>query len=141
MATKSLSCPPIAADNKKRLTVDALDLDSLIEQVSGPDKGAVVTFSGNVRECENGKPIRGIFYEAYKAMAEIELARLIREAEHRWIVTIEVAHKTGFVAVGEASLLVACGGPHRRETFEACSFVVEAIKQHVPIWKVNYEWK
>ena len=67
-------------------------------------------------------------------------SRIVTETEKKWGVLISIQHRLGAVPVGEASLLVACAGVHRRETFEACASIVDEIKIKVPIWKVGYEW-
>ena len=73
-------------------------------------------------------------------MAQKELIHIIERVKERWGVVVALQHKLGTVAVGEASLVVACAGVHRKETFEACQYVVDEIKSQVPIWKVGYEW-
>ena len=121
------------------LSPDPLDLSSLVRLVEAPGHGAVVTFSGVVRGSEAGSPIRAILYEAYPDMARRELDRIVNEVRERWPVAAAVAHRTGRVAVGEPSLIVAVGGAHRREALEACEYAVEQIKARATIWKVEFE--
>ena len=135
---KSPSCPPIAGDKSVLLTADPLVLDRLLLQVAGPDRGGVVTFSGCVREMEGGRVIRAIRYEAYLKMAGIEIEKIVVEAERRWGVRVAVQHRIGEVPVGESGLQVACSDVHRKKAFEACRFVVDAIKSKAPIWKAGF---
>jgi molybdopterin synthase catalytic subunit len=115
-------------------------LDDVVRRVAGSQYGAVVTFSGNIRLTENNAAISAITYEAYAEMAEQEISKIVDRVKTKWAVVVALRHKLGMVAVGEASLVVACAGVHRRETFEACQFVVDQIKANVPIWKVGYAW-
>ncbi|MBI4061074.1 MAG: molybdenum cofactor biosynthesis protein MoaE [Elusimicrobia bacterium] len=140
MATKSRSCRPSAAGEAASLSAKPLNLGVVMRRFKSPRHGAVVAFLGVVRDSERGSPIRSIAYEAYQSMAERELGRIKSEARTRWPVEITVSHRTGKVAAGEPSLIVAARGSHRREAFEACQFVVEQIKARAAIWKVEYEW-
>jgi molybdopterin synthase catalytic subunit len=120
------------------LTGKPLSLNPVVDEVSGPKRGAIVTFSGCVRESEKGKPISGIAYEAYPAMAEREMGRIAREAGKRWKVRVALRHRAGIVRAGEPSVVIACAGVHRREAFEACRFVIDALKSRVPVWKARF---
>lgn len=140
MATKSHSYRPSAADDAVLLTEEPLNLEAAVRRFESPKNGAVATFLGVVRDTERSSPIRSITYEAYQGMAESELGKIVREASNRWSVEVAVQHRTGKVAVGNPSLIVACCAVHRKEAFEACQFVVDQIKARVTIWKVEYEW-
>jgi molybdopterin synthase catalytic subunit len=72
-------------------------------------------------------------------MAEREIARIAEEARSRWSAAVAVQHRVGRVAVGEASLVVACGTRHRRDGFEAIQWIVDRIKELAPIWKTGFE--
>jgi molybdopterin synthase catalytic subunit len=105
-------------------------------QWRGNETGAVVDFWGVVRATENGGEIAGIEYEAHSAMAEHQLARVARHAAEQFgLSSISILHRIGFVAVGEASLLVRVGTGHRAEGFAAAKWVVDELKKCVPIWK------
>jgi molybdopterin synthase catalytic subunit len=98
--------------------------------------GAVVVFWGIVRDREDGQPITALEYTAYREMAEHQFRRLIAEAKRRWPVQrLRVVHRLGVIPVGEASLLVRVEAAHRGEAFAAAQFVVDELKQKVPIWK------
>ena len=103
---------------------------------SGDEAGAIVDFWGVVRRTENGAAIDGIDYEAHRAMAEHQLRAIAQDATQMFdLRLISIQHRIGFVAVGEASLLVRIGGGHRAETFRAAQWTVDELKKRVPIWK------
>ncbi len=120
------------------LTGKPLSLRTVMAEVSGPKRGAIVTFSGCVRDTEKGKPISGIAYGAYPAMAEREMGRIVRETGRKWKVGVAMRHRVGNVRPGEPSVVIACAGVRRREAFEACRFVIAALKERVPIWKAGF---
>lgn len=98
--------------------------------------GAVLDFRGVVRATEDGRKIGGIDYEAHPAMAEHQLTLIAEEAVERFRLTTAVLrHRTGFVAVGEASLLARVAAPHRQAAIEAMEWLVDELKKKVPIWK------
>ena len=102
----------------------------------GNETGAVVDFWGVVRATEDGGEIAGIEYEAHSAMAEHQLARVAHDAAEQFgLSSISIRHRIGFVAVGEASLLVRVGTGHRAEGFAAAKWAVDELKKRVPIWK------
>lgn len=145
METKSPSCPPSAearqeAAGRVLLTTLPVLLPGLMAKVMDPRHGAVVTLLGCVRSSEGGLPIGSITYEAYAEMAKKEIASIVAEAEARFPVRAAVQHRVGPVHAGEPSVAVACAGPHRREAFDACRFVIDEIKARAPIWKVGFEW-
>lgn len=139
MGTKSPSSLRSAEDEAVRLTGTELSLDSLIRKVHSPKYGAIVTFLGCVRNDEEGSLIQSITYEAYSEMAVKEIQKIVSQTESRWTVKAAIDHKTGRVRVGEASVMIACAGAHRKEAFQACEFMIDELKSKVPIWKVKFE--
>ena len=108
----------------------------LPEQTAPAETGGIVDFWGVVRATENGDEIAGIEYEAHAAMAEHQLRKIAEEAANRFtLMQITIHHRTGFVAVGEASLLVRVGSRHRAEAFRASEWIVDELKKRAPIWK------
>jgi molybdopterin synthase catalytic subunit len=107
--------------------------------VAGSDlagAGAVIDFWGVVRPIEDGHEIEGIDYEAHYEMAEHQLKRIAEQAAERFeLKRVIVQHRTGFIAVGEASLFLRVASPHRREGFQASQWIVDELKKKVPIWK------
>lgn len=119
-----------------RLQVEPIRADELIAAVRGDGDGAVALFVGTVREHNRGRRVLHLEYQAYGEMAEGELARIERAAIERFAVSrVAVAHRTGRVEIGEASVVVAVSAPHRAAALEACRFVIDTLKQTVPIWK------
>jgi molybdopterin converting factor subunit 1 len=118
------------------VTPDPLDQQQLYEAVRANEAGAVVLFHGVARNSSEGRRVVALEYEAYPSMAEKKLREVADEVKSRFSITgIAVHHRTGRLAIGETSLLVAVSAPHRHEAFEACHYAVDRIKQVVPIWK------
>ena len=116
-----------------RLTDDAL---VLANETPPPETGALVDFWGVVRASEGGAVISGIRYEAHRAMAERQLQTIADGCLQKFELNLLlVHHRVGFVAVGEASLLVRVGSRHRAEAFRASAWIVDELKKRVPIWK------
>ena len=98
--------------------------------------GAVVTFAGVVRDREGEAAITGIDYESFDDMARRQFELIFAEIEQRWpIESVRLAHRTGIVKVNEPSLWVEVVAAHRAEAFYACQFLIDQMKQRVPIWK------
>ncbi|HEY7505324.1 MAG TPA: molybdenum cofactor biosynthesis protein MoaE [Gemmatimonadales bacterium] len=112
-----------------------LDLERLIAGVEAPDRGAVASFLGRVRDHHAGRRVLRLEYSAYTPMAEAECARIVSEAESRWPVRVALEHRIGALDIGDAAVAIAAAGAHRDEAFDACRFVIEEVKRRVPIWK------
>ena len=107
--------------------------------VSGAATGAVTTFLGLVRDHNQDRRVLHLVYEAYEPLAEKALQRIVTEAQEQWpSVRLAVHHRTGKLAIGEASVAIAAGSPHRADAFAACRYAIERVKQIVPIWKHEY---
>ena len=101
--------------------------------------GALASFVGIVRNHDHGRPVRKLFYDSYASMADSMIGRLAREAGNRWnIHEIRVLHRIGEIRVGEAAVAIAVSSSHREEAFTACRFMIEEIKNRVPIWKKEF---
>ncbi len=121
------------------ITAEPLDIHALLPVVDGPGMGAAVTFLGLVRDHNQGRRVRHLVYEAYQPLAEKALQRILLEAGEQWpSVVLAVHHRTGQLAIGEASVAIAAGSPHRADAFAACRYAIERVKQIVPIWKHEY---
>ena len=100
------------------------------------EDGACVLFMGVVRNHNQGKVVKGLGYEVYQGMAEKTLAVIAAEASHRFGTDrITVLHRIGELRVGEVSTAIAVATPHRGEAFEASRYIIEELKQRLPIWK------
>ena len=118
------------------ITTAALDPRRLIERVRKDESGAVVLFSGVVRNENLGRRVMYLEYDAYTEMAERVMGDIAEEAMRRWPITdVAMQHRTGRLEIGETSLLVAVSAPHRKEAFEACHALVDRFKEVVPVWK------
>jgi len=101
-----------------------------------PGAGAIVNFLGNVRPLENGASIAGLEYEAHREMAEHQLRTVAQEAAKRFdLLAIRLHHRVGYVPRGETSLFLRVGAAHRGAAFAAGQWIVDELKQRVPIWK------
>jgi molybdopterin synthase catalytic subunit len=96
----------------------------------------VVLFEGCARDSHEGRPVALLAYEAFVPMAEAELARLREEAMVRFgLIRCLIHHRLGEVPLLEAAVVVAASSAHRREAFEAAAWIMDRIKERVPIWK------
>ena len=122
-----------------RLTRDPIDHAALTEQVRSPHCGAVVTFLGTVRDLTGDKVTVALDYEAYPGMAEKKLAEIEADVRDRWPVgDVALVHRLGRMEVGEVSVAVAVGCPHRADAFAACRHAIDRLKELVPIWKQEH---
>lgn len=113
-----------------------IDVSAILRRAARDANGATVLFLGNVRDVNDGRGVLGIEYTAYRSMAERELAAIVEEAAALAdSPDIAVAHRLGELAIGECSVAIAVGHPHRDRAFEAARYVIEEIKRRVPIWK------
>ena len=114
----------------------ALDPERLRSEVAAPGNGASLVFVGTVRNVNEGAEVSGLDYSAYSAMAESELASIVAEAAQRWgTEDIVVEHRIGSLEIGEASVVIAVAHPHRDEAYQASRYVIEELKQRLPVWK------
>ena len=110
-----------------------LDIDALLAEVQGPERGGTCAFLGTVR---NDAGVTAIEYSAYADMATAEIERILGEAHEKWPDSrATLQHRLGRIAVGEASIAIAAAAPHRADAFAACRYVIEEVKQRLPVWK------
>jgi molybdopterin synthase catalytic subunit len=120
------------------VTSDPLDLDALIRELvnSAPGDGAVATFTGLVRDHNQGRTVRFLEYEAHEPLAVRALRRIVDEARTTWPdVRLGLHHRIGRLEIGEASIIIVAVSAHRADAFAACRYAIERVKQIVPIWK------
>ncbi len=119
-----------------RLVRGPIDIAELTQAVSDSHLGGTTLFVGSVRRGPDDGPVIAIEYSAYDEMAEAEFDRILAEATLRWpAARVKVRHRLGRIPVGEASIAVIAASPHRADAFAACRYVIEEMKQRVPIWK------
>ena len=121
------------------ITNEVLDPEAITAAVRKDTNGAVVTFLGTTRRLTDGQDVLHLEYEAYRPMADNQLASIVSEIEERWSIDdVAIYHRLGRLEIGEISLVVAVASPHRQAAFEACQHSVDRIKQAVPIWKKEF---
>ena len=113
-----------------------LDCETIEHQVESPTNGAQCVFRGVVRRDSDLGMVDSLEYDAYPEMAATQLQSIAKTAISKWPgARIAIEHRLGSVPMGEASVVIAVGTPHRAEAFACCRFLIEELKQHVPIWK------
>jgi molybdopterin synthase catalytic subunit len=118
------------------LSVEPIDPARLLSAVASPSAGGVVLFLGTVRDHTGPKKVAAMEYQAHDALAKRELEAVVAEALARWPgVLVAAQHRTGYLALGEASVGVAASAAHRGEAFTAARWVIDTLKERVPIWK------
>jgi molybdopterin synthase catalytic subunit len=118
------------------LTHNPIDTSAVLARVASHQAGAVVLFLGTTREFTRGRQTESLDYECYPAMAEKMMAGLEAEARTKWpIVECAIVHRLGHLGLGEASVAIAVSSPHRRDAFEAGQWLIDRLKEVVPIWK------
>ncbi len=130
--------PPYGCDDWVGVSADSLPLHAVAGFVERPDCGAVVVFTGLVRDHSEGRAdVRSLEYEAYEEQVTARLAAIAAGARARWptVGRLVLLHRTGLLGVGEASVVVAASSPHRAEAFEAARFCIDTLKATAPIWK------
>ena len=119
-----------------QLTDKPIDTTAQLNRVRHPEAGAVVLFLGTTRELTAGRQTVALDYEAYREMAERQLADLEAEARRRWpVIECSITHRLGRVPPTEASVAIAVSTPHRSDAFAAGQWLIDSLKRDVPIWK------
>lgn len=115
---------------------EPLELEQVVAAVRGDGLGALVTFSGAVRNATAGRQVLRLEYEAYAPMATRVLAALGEEVARRWPgARVAVQHRVGVLQPGALAVVIAAAAPHRKEAFLACEHTLERLKAEAPIWK------
>ncbi len=119
-----------------QLTREPIDTQELLRLVTKPAAGAVVLFLGTVREFTGGRQTIALDYEGYPEMAEKQLAELEQQARERWpLVECALVHRLGRLELADVSVAVAVSSPHREVAFQAGKWLIDTLKEVVPIWK------
>lgn len=118
------------------ITEQPIDTAQVLAEMGSPRTGAVLLFLGTARRLTGEKETIQLNYDCYRSMALKKLGELCQEARGRWpLEQCRVVHRIGLVPAGEPSLAVAVSSPHRAEAFQAAGWLIDTIKQVVPIWK------
>lgn len=119
-----------------RVTPEPITAQEAVDFVGDAGAGGTCVFLGTVRDHSDDGAVTGLTYEAWEELALVRLRELADEMSARWPVRkVALLHRTGELAIGEVSVVVACSAPHRAEAFDACRHGIERLKQDVPIWK------
>lgn len=135
--------PPVAGGSDDpddtthcEITSEPLRLDAADAFLVRPQYGAQAYFVGTVRSPNQGKAVQYIEYEGYEPMARRVMQGAADAARERHgELRVFVQHRVGRLHPGEASILIGVASPHRRAALEACDFIIEHLKVHVPVWK------
>lgn len=122
------------------MTFAPLRLEEVYALADDPSNGAVVVMSGTVRNQTDGKPVVSLEYQAYEPMALRVFSQIAAQIRSQWsqVNRVVIHHRTGHLRIGEISVLVAVGCPHRSEAFEACRYAIDTLKHNAPIWKKEH---
>ena len=119
-----------------QLNHDPIDSSEVLESVQSPEAGAVVLFLGTTREFTAGRQTESLDYESYGEMAVRKLEELEQQARQQWSLTeVTIVHRLGHLGIGEASVAIAVSAPHRKDAFTAGQWLIDTLKEIVPIWK------
>jgi len=134
--------PRPATPRRFEITERPLSLDEVAARVNAADRGGITLFAGTVRGITHaGRADETITdhleYEAYPEMAEATLAEIAAETRARWpsLAEISIVHRIGRLEIGDIAVVIAVAAAHRQDTFAACHYVIDRIKQIAPIWK------
>jgi molybdopterin synthase catalytic subunit len=118
------------------ITDKPINVSAIIKAAESDEAGALNVFIGTVRAKTAGKKVIRLDYEAYEPMAKKEIQKIVESASKKWTIqNWAVSHRVGVLAIGEVAVVVAISTSHRKESFEACQFIIDHLKLTVPIWK------
>jgi len=122
-----------------RVQSDAIRHEELLAAVRSDGDGAQALFVGAVRNVNRGRRVLYLEYHAYPAMAEQEMAKLRERALERFEISeVAIVHRTGRMEIGDAAVAIAVAAAHRAPAFDACRWIIDTLKQTVPIWKKEF---
>ena len=134
--------PPVSGGAGKLFEIveRPISIDEVAARVIAPDRGGIALFAGTVRGLSGTSVTSHLEYEAYAEMAEEVLTAIGAEARARFlsVSAISIVHRVGRLEIGEIAVVIAVAAAHREETFAACHFVIDRIKEVAPIWKHEY---
>lgn len=128
------------ANDSLKITFAPLSLDEVYQLADDPGNGAIVVMSGTVRDKTKGQKVTHLEYQAYEPMAIAVFKAIAQKIRQQWQDTnrVVIHHRIGKLEIGEISVLVAVGCPHRGEAFAACRYAIDTLKHNAPIWKKEY---
>lgn len=121
------------------ITDQPIDIQAVINAAEAETAGAVNVFIGTVRNHSLGKEVVRLEYEAYDSMAIKKMKELVNMAAEQWpIQKASIAHRKGTLMIGDVAVVIAVSTPHRADSFAACQWIIDNLKQVVPIWKKEF---
>jgi molybdopterin synthase catalytic subunit len=118
------------------ITESPIDTQAVIAAVQAEGAGAINVFIGTVRNQTQAKPVVQLDFEAYDSMAVRKMQEIAGQAAARWpIQKVAIVHRKGSLQIGDAAVVIAVSTPHRKASFEACEYIIDTLKEVVPIWK------
>ena len=119
-----------------QISVSTLNVSACIDWVMSPQSGGIDVFIGTVRDATKGKAVTRLEFETYQSMAIKEMEKIAQQAFDQWPVQkILIHHRTGVLQIGEIPVVIAVSAAHRDAAFDACRYIIDTLKQTVPIWK------
>jgi molybdopterin synthase catalytic subunit len=119
-----------------KISGDPLHIQSCIDWVTSPQCGGINIFIGTVRDITKGKKVIQLEFEAYESMALSEMNKIAEDVQAKWPVQkIVIHHRSGILQPGEVPVIIAVAAAHRDAAFMACRYIIDTLKQTVPIWK------
>ena len=128
------------SNDSLKITFAPLSVEEVYALADDPGNGAIVLMSGMVRNKTDGRAVAFLEYQAYEPMVVEVFKQIADRIRQQWpdVSRIAIHHRTGRLKIGEISVLVAVGGPHRGEAFEACRYAIDTLKHNAPIWKKEH---
>jgi MoaE-MoaD fusion protein len=121
------------------LTRECIDSQAIANSLKNPEDGALVVFEGIVRNNSQGKSVRFLEYDGYESMALKKLEELGDRARRQFeIRDIAIVHRLGHMEIGDCSVVIVIASAHRGPAFDACRFIIDTLKEIVPIWKKEF---
>lgn len=118
------------------LSAESLNAQPCIDWVMSPESGGIDVFIGTVRNATRGKAVLKLDFEAYEPMAISQMEKIANQAFEKWPVQkVLIHHRTGELQIGEIPVIIAVSAAHREAAFDACRYIIDTLKQTVPIWK------
>jgi molybdopterin synthase catalytic subunit len=119
-----------------KISASTLNVQECIDWVMSPQSGGIDIFIGTVRDATKGKQVVRLEFEAYESMAQKEMGKIAAQAFQQWHVQkVLIHHRTGVLHIGEIPVIIAVSAAHRDAAFSACRFIIDTLKETVPIWK------
>lgn len=136
--TIRIDCHPNSIMNNTQIQISPtpINIQSCINWIMSPESGGIDVFIGTVRNATKGKTVVRLEFEAYENMALAEMEKIAQQVFAQWPVQkVLIHHRTGVLEIGEVPVVIAVSAAHRAAAFDACRYIIDTLKQTVPIWK------